>query len=155
MPLQKPGKSKQDYGTPLEFVRALEKRLGIVGFSIDLAATQDNSIAPQFYSEEFDALKEPWFRGTGWAFCNPPYGGIESWVKKAHHEAINYGAQIAMLLPASVGSNWWAEWVHNTAHVLFVRPRLTFVGAEDPYPKDLVVLLYGPIFGGYDVWRWK
>lgn len=156
MPAQQPGKSRQDYGTPPEFVRALEKRLGIVGFSIDLAATKENSLAPHYFDEGVDSLKQPWGSAPAWNFCNPPYGDIGPWVKKAFHESINNSAQIAMLVPASVGSNWWSEWVHYYAYVTFVRPRLTFMGAEDPYPKDLAVLLYAPYLdGGSCVWRWK
>ncbi len=155
-PIQKPGKSKQDYCTPPTFIKALERKLGIVGFSIDLAASKENAICPQFYSEKDDSLMQPWFRGTQWGFCNPPFLNILPWVTKANVESAIHGTQVAMLVPASVGSNWWLDEVHDAAHVLFVSPRLTFVGAEDPYPKDCAILLYTPIVrGGYECWRWK
>jgi phage N-6-adenine-methyltransferase len=166
MPAQKPGRSKQDYCTPPEFLEALKDRLQIKRFWCDLAATKETAVAEWFYTEENDALQRCWnseecdffipkFSAGEWAFCNPPFGNITPWVQKAMLEAEN-GAHIAMLVPASVGSNWWADFVHDSAYTLFVRPRLTFVGAKDPYPKDIAVLLYQPIcFGGYELWKWK
>ena len=62
-----------------------------------------------------------------------------------------------MLVPASVGSNWWQEFVHHKAHVLMLNDRIQFVGAEWVYPKDLGLLLYTPFIrqGSYEGWSWK
>lgn len=156
-PQQRPGRSRQDYQTPPGFLAALKRRLGIGQFDIDLAASAENAVFTNYYDEAMDSLADhnPWKVTTGgWAFCNPPYGDIHPWVEKACYESYA-GGQIAMLLPASVGSNWWYAWVHDCAHVLFLNGRLTFVGADGPYPKDCVVLLYTPyIRGGYEVWSW-
>lgn len=155
MPAQKPGKSRQDYATPPEFLLAVKERLHIKEFWYDLAAAAENTTALQFYSEAEDSLKQEWFAMPGWSWLNPPFGKLEPWVQKAWAAKL-LGFQIAVLVPASVGSNWWANWVHEEAHVLFLRPRLQFVGAKDPYPKDLALLLYHPaIHGGYDTWSWK
>lgn len=154
MPVQKPGRSKQDYRTPPEFLAALKKKLGITHFVADLAATEENAVAASFYTEADDALTRGWSLG-GWVFCNPPYKHIEPWVIKAVEES-EKGAQIAMLLPAGVGSNWWDCFVHNWAHVLFLNGRLTFVGEKDCYPKDSAILLYSHyIHGGYETWTWR
>ena len=156
MPQQRPGKSNQSYQTPPEFLRALKHRLRIREFRCDLAASDTNAVAGLYYTEECSALLETagWNFGNEWAFCNPPYADIRPWVAKATSES-KKGAQIAMLVPASVGSNWWRDHVHCVAHVLFCSPRLTFIGAKDPYPKDLAVLLYTPyIRGGYECWPW-
>mgnify|MGYP001597122291 CR=1 FL=1 len=156
MPKQKPGRSVQWYRTPPELLTALQRRLSIVGFSIDLAADASNSVCPQFYSEADDALTQSWYRGPGWAFCNPPYAHIEPWVKKAHEEMELHGAHVAMLVPASTGSNWWADYVDEVAHVLLLNGRVTFVGETSPFPKDSAVLLYLPcVRGGYEVWPWR
>jgi phage N-6-adenine-methyltransferase len=155
MPAQKPGSSKQDYCTPPELLRALEKRLNIDFFACDLAASNENHIAEQWYSEEENSLVQSWSDWYGWCFCNPPYADIEPWVRKAYWES-KLGAQVAMLLPASVGSNWYRDWVHNKCHVLFMNGRVQFVGAKDLYPKDTMILLYTPyITSGTDVWSWN
>lgn len=155
MPEQKPGRSKQDYGTPREFVRALERKLHIEAFAIDLAASDDNAICDVYYTEKEDALVQSWVCEERWSFCNPPYAAIEPWVSKACIESAQ-GAHIAMLLPAGVGSNWWAKFVHERCYVLLQAPRLQFVGTDNVYPKDLVTLLYTPVgYTGYSTWRWK
>lgn len=161
MPAQNPGRSRQDYSTPPELLLAIKDYLWINHFSIDLAASDANKVAPLFYDEATNALADehPWCvdeNDGGWAYANPPYFNIRPWVEKAYHEATNHGAQIAMLVPASTGSNWWADWVHDKANVLLMQGRVRFVGASGPYPKDTVILLYAPhIKGGYTLWDWK
>lgn len=153
MPIQKPGRSEQIVCTPPIFLDALRNRLGIERFDIDLAASSDNAVAEVYYTEADDALVQPW-TGSGWGFCNPPFGDIEPWVCKAWTESCK-GANIAMLLPASVGSNYWKSYIDQKAYVLFLSPRLTFVGHKHPYPKDLALLLYNAFGGtGYACWRW-
>ncbi len=152
-PKQKPGQSNQVVQTPIDFLDALKDKLGIDGFEWDLAASQDNTIAPHFIDESNDALIQDWSALAGWLWCNPPYKDIEPWVAKA---SVTQDVSIAMLVPASVGSNWWRDYVHNKAYVLFTSPRISFVGHTSPYPKDLAVLLYTPWgANGYDCWRYR
>lgn len=156
VPAQRPGKSEQVVCTPTIFLDALKMKLAIPFFNYDLAASPSNTVATNYYTEEDDALVQDWAGDSiGWCFCNPPYEDIEPWVAKACLE-VDKGACIAMLLPASVGSNWWKAYVHNKCYVLLLNGRITFEGHKSPYPKDLVTLLYTP-FGarGYDVWSWK
>lgn len=155
-PRQKPGRSKQDYGTPPELLEAVKCRLCIGGFHRDLAASQDNAVAPLYYDKAENALIQPWDSEDGWNWLNPEYADIEPWVRRAYEQVEEEDGRTAVLIPASVGSYWWRDWVHEKCHVLFLSPRLTFVGCEDPYPKDCALLLYGPdIVPGYDVWTWK
>jgi phage N-6-adenine-methyltransferase len=162
MPEQKPGRSKQDYATPPEFVEAVARCVGAslgpsrTGFAIDLAASAANSKGRVFYSEEDDSLVQPWAAalGAAWGWLNPPFAQIGPWVKKCAMEA-ERGAKVAVLLPSGVGTEWFAAFVARRAHVLFVRPRLTFMGETTPYPKDLMVCLYNRPFHGYDTWRWR
>jgi phage N-6-adenine-methyltransferase len=155
-PPQKPGRSKQDYGTPPAFVRAVEQMLGIKHFDVDLAASRENAVASSYYTEADDALKHGWFgrAGDAWCFLNPPYARIAPWVEKCDEEA-ERGLRIAALLPAAVGSNWFARHVAGKAHVLFLRPRLVFVGETAPYPKDLMLCLYDGPRVGHATWDWK
>ena len=158
MPAQKPGKSRQDYCSPPELLTALKRKLGILYFDIDLAASGENTVAEGFYTEKENALVQPWgVLAGGWGYCNPPYANIKPWVEKAYYETDIHGAQTAMLVPASVGANWWQDWVHHHAYVLFMNGRVTFVGETTGYPKDTAILLYSPMTigdGGYSVWNW-
>lgn len=154
-PTQKPGRSCQDYVTPPEFIRAVKCRLQIAEFDVDLAASPENAQAAVFYTEQDDALVQPWQVGSGWAWCNPPFARLEPWVEKAWIESQDHRAKIAMLVPAGVGSNWWAKWVHNKALVLLLNGRITFVGQPTCYPKDCCLLLYEfARIPTYEVWRW-
>lgn len=159
-PKQKPGRSKQDYGTPPEFLVAVKAKLGIADFDFDLAASHDNAVTDLYFIEHDNALTcESWKCGDGWNWLNPPYGDIEPWVAKAYREWFAHDAQTAMLIPAAVGTNWWREWVHRKCRVLLLNGRLTFVGHTAPFPKDCALLLYAstvPFVGPeYDVWTWK
>lgn len=153
-PMPKPGKSEQTVCTPKILLDAVKGRLGIANFAIDLAADASNAVTTAFYDEAMNSLIQPWTVG-GWGWCNPPFAELGPWVSKASLETI-LGASTAMLVPASVGSNWWADYVHNHAHVLFLNGRVTFVGHTKPYPKDLALLLYSrAVFGGYEIWPWN
>lgn len=58
-----------------------------------------------------------------------------------------------LLVPASVGSRWFAEHVHGWARVLALSGRLSFDGIA-PFPKDLILAVYGEP-PGFDVWDWR
>ncbi len=161
MPAQKPGRSKQDYQTPPEFIRATHKKLGIEYFHVDLAATPENKQGLLWFGPESDYYTDSLSDDCDWAVCapwswlNPPYGNINPWVRKAWATTSTSDAKIAMLVPASVGSNWWRDWVHNKAHIILLNGRLSFDG-KSPFPKDCALLLYNRTYvGGYQVWSWK
>lgn len=154
-PHQKPGRSKQDYRTPPIFLDAVRRRFGLTAFAIDLAASDDNAVAPLWYTEAEDALKQPWrTKGREMGWLNPPFASIGPWVEKAWKES-RIGARVLVLLPAAVGANWWRDWVDGKCFVLFLNGRLTFVGEADAYVKDCVLLVYGPdVAPGHAVWSW-
>lgn len=158
MPKQKPGASVQNYRTPSAFLDAVRRRFGVEAFALDLAADDENTVAARYYTEHENALAP----GNGWtrkdrglAWCNPPYARIGLWVEKAWKES-RRGARLVMLIPAAVGSNYWRDYVHGKAFVLLLNGRITFVGCTQGYPKDCVLLVYGPdVAPGYDVWAWN
>jgi phage N-6-adenine-methyltransferase len=159
-PQQKPGRSRQDYGTPPEFLEAVKKRLGIEDFDCDLAAAKWNAVTDRYLTVMDDSLSGlTWLRARGlakgWNWLNPPFARIAPWVEKARTQQFLLGARTAVLIPAAVGSNWWRDHVHGHCKVLFLNQRVTFVGCKDPYPKDCALLLYDGRSFGYDVWSWK
>lgn len=163
-PAQKPGRSKQDYGTPDNFLDAVKTRLGIEQFDADLAADDTNAVAWPYFTKERSAFSDGWKFGDGWSWLNPPFSNIAPWVERAHQQEILRFARTAVLVPASVGANWWKEYVHSLADVLFLNGRITFKGVPpnlrtgkvDAYPKDCALLLYSPYSTGiYETWTWK
>jgi DNA (cytosine-5)-methyltransferase 1 len=156
--VQKPGKSKQDYQTPTELLMAVRNRLHISDFKVDLAATQENRVTALWHGLDngIDSLAAGvGWNYNGWAWLNPPYADITPWVEKAARESMG-GAHIVMLVPASVGANWWRHWVEPYAYQSYLNGRIQFVGAEGLYPKDCAILLYTPWgFLGHEIWNWK
>lgn len=164
------GDSRQDYETPPAFVRAVEAKIGRV-FEWDLAATNErvskapNYIAPPgsggaapknfLLRETVDSLP---LGVTCW--LNPPFGRMAPWVAQMSHCCA--ASRVGVLLaPAAVGSEWFARWVWPHAHVIFLRPRIAFVGETHGYPKDLMLAVYdraGALGLGApssaSLWRW-
>lgn len=181
MPAQRPGRSKQNYATPADCIRAVKALLGIDAFAWDFAAEPSNAKARYFYTEQDDALSAgcDWvgaLRHGGWGWLNPPFGDIDPWAAKCARSTAN-GGQIAFLVPASVGSNWYARWIHDNPRALtvFLNGRLCFIDdwphTIDPsprnttgacyksaplYPKDCMLILFGvPNDGRPIVWQWQ
>jgi phage N-6-adenine-methyltransferase len=154
MPAQRPGTSRQDYETPPDFLAAVARRFG--NMHVDLAARADNAKASRFVTPEEDSLTVPWARRfPGWrGWLNPPFADIDPWAEKCALETVGDAMRVHFLTPASVGAVWFSTHVFHRALVLFLQPRITFVGAEDPYPKDCMLSVFG-MGAGVDVWRWK
>lgn len=155
------GGSRQDYGTPPEFLLAVQRLLHIPYFGWDLAASKENAKAARFFTEADDSLKQAWHAlyynaaMPEWLWLNPPFSNIEPWAAKACDEA-RMGAFVAMLVPASVGANWWRDYVDGWAFVHFLNGRLTFEGETTPYPKDCALLTYQPSrISGYRIFNWR
>lgn len=154
MPAQKPGLSKQDYATPPEFMNAVKLRFGIPAFAYDLAASRENTKARHFFCEEQDSLKQDWMRLRGDLWLNPPYAHIAPWAEKcAASRPHGIERRIFFLVPAAVGSNWFAQHVDGKALVLLLNGRISFDG-KAPYPKDCILAVFG-MKPGYEVWPWK
>lgn len=149
------GKSKQDFATPKDFRDAVVAKFGFPSF--DLAASATNYFASsdsEYFGVEHNSLTKDWSEFLGLLWLNCPFGNIAPWANKCYQES-KKGAHILFLIPASVGSNYWAEFVHDKSRVYFLRPRLCFDG-ENGFPKDIVLIEYGPqVHFGYECWRWK
>jgi len=160
-------KTKQDYGTDPKLFEKLNKRFE---FTWDLACDESNCLVRNANGTALgytyplcDALLGGWHEIDGWLFLNPPFSNIEPWAKLCHEESLR-GAKIVLLTPASVGSNWYRDHVHNKAEVIFLNGRLTFKGTKpnpktgkiDAYPKDCQISVFNrSAYSGFKVWDWK
>lgn len=146
----KRGKSETVVGTPQVFVEAVETKFGEL--TIDLAASPENHKRSRYFSKEDDSLAQDWEnaigKGIGW--LNPPYNNITPWAIKGDEEG-KRGAKILMLVPASVGSNWFRDYVHDMHRVIFLNGRIQFVGQKWGFPKDLMLVGFG-MKPGYVIW---
>jgi hypothetical protein len=157
---------KQDWRTPPEFLSAVQRRFGVIGF--DLAATTGHevtgfrfrdrwSLGPHF-SPGDDSLSRDWgalrVDPGNVAWLNPPFANIRPWARKCDEECRNLSRWTLMLVPASMGSHWWADHVLGKCIALGVT-RMKFVGADAMYPKDLALCCYGFGVSGHGFWDWK
>lgn len=156
MPLQKPGRSKQDYGTPRVFLDAVEQRFGEL--NIDLAAHEGNRVTSSYFGPGGiypDSLSDEcdWSNHGGVLWLNPEFGNIAPWAEKCAANR-NRSDWILFLVPASIGTDWFKEHVQHKSIVLGLSPRMSFDG-KNAYPKDLMLCCYGFGLSGFDTWRWK
>ncbi len=118
-------------------------------FDLDAAASAENTKVSFYYTEEDDALVQPWYnreQGVRSIWVNPPYGrGIVNWVKKAFVES-QRGATVIVLLPARTDTIWFHDWVLGRAEIRFLRGRLKFSNAENSAPFPSMVIIYRPSY---------
>lgn len=164
MPKQKPGRSKQNYETPENLLNAIRKRLTISSFRFDFACSMKNKKAKAGWTVGDDSLSKPaktWARmcGDGWGWLNPPFKRIGKWAAKCLN-AMWKGADIAFLVPAAVGSNWFRDyiWDQPGVKVIYLNGRPSFDGKAG-YPKDCMLVLFMGSFKdapfSTEIWTWK
>ena len=114
-------------------------------FVRDVAASSENKLCDEYYSEKHNALEQNWSR-VSW--CNPPYSNIMPWVSKAIHE-MNLGRKTVMLIPADTSVKWFKLAFENCSSCEFISGRLAFINAETQKPvsgnnKGSVVFTFEP-----------
>jgi len=147
-------KTKQSYETPDNFFEAVNRSLP---FAWDLAASEYNRKCHNFIDESSDSLTHPWhtLNHRSWLWLNPPFKNIAPWARKCYEES-RLGANVVMLTPASVGSNWFRDRVWKKALVVFLNGRLTFKGETTCYPKDCMISIFSnSVSPGCTIWDWR
>lgn len=160
--------SSGDIWTPKPFLTAVAHKFGPL--YVDLAATAENTCAPYYLTQRDDALapERRWHKYAGLCWLNPPFSDIEPWARKCAEERA-LGAEILLLVPGSVGANWFWDYVAYDAIVYSVG-RMVFDNCYDrktgklvrtAYPKDLILCHYKPDTvlvphsGFTPIWRWQ
>jgi hypothetical protein len=152
--------SQQNSGTPIEFIRAVEKKFG-VNFGFDIACTHEDNIVLRTHGEKLvpdyncgynhdqgiNALEQDWssiMAPVSW--LNPPWKHVRPWSKKCSEGTerkiqeengfcvFESGTHIFSLFPAGVGTSWFADYVLNQCAVYFLRPRLVYVDPRTGKP---------------------
>ena len=137
--------SKSDeWETPPDLFAYLNTRFH---FTLDVAATRENTKCPSYYTMVEDGLRQPW-NGSIW--CNPPYTRhqAKNWVLKAIHE-LNYNKHcnlVMFLLPVRTDTLLWHDILMKEANEIcfiqgrvgFLRPDRKYIN-EAPFPSCLVL----------------
>ncbi len=109
--------------TPQPFFDMLDAEFG---FTIDVACLPQTAKCSRFYTPDENGLAQDWSNEIFW--MNPPYGrgqDVYSWVKKAYESSLA-GATGVALLPASIDTKWFHEFVMRSTEIRYVRDRLWF-----------------------------
>lgn len=109
-------------------------------FTLDAAASAENTKCKQFFTKEDDALKQNW---SGVVWCNPPYMQIIKWVYKAWLESW-LGATVVMLLPAGTDTKWFRFAMEKASEIHFISQRLKFGGAKQTAPTPSLIVVFKP-----------
>lgn len=96
-------------------------------FDMDVAAPEDRRFVSTPTSRFLwaDSLALPW---EGFVWMNPPFGarnGLVPWLEKF----FDHGVGIA-LVPDRTSAPWWQEFAPRADLILFVAPKLKFIGAD-------------------------
>lgn len=129
---------KKDYGTPQWIIDEFGP------FDLDVAASEENAKAPNYLTEEQDALHKDtrWTGAKVW--CNPPYGKLLKWTAKAKEEAaLGSFSTLYMLLPARTDTKWFKAITDIASDVWLFRGRITFEGQAHPAPFPSMVVKVG------------
>ena len=130
------GNRRYDWQTPPEIFNPLHEEFE---FTLDAAATAENTMLPRFWTEEENGLKQSWEGERLW--INPPYGKIGiQFIMKAHTREAELSV---LLLPVRSDTKVWHECIlHGEAdEIRFLRGRVQFVGAKyrSPFPSCIVI----------------
>lgn len=129
-----------NWGTEQKMFDALHREFDFV---LDTAATLANRKVPFFFGPDHpvenhrDALKIDWhwsvtdaFKKVRTVFCNPPFSKeekqpIEPWIEKFWVES-QKGLPIVSVLPASIQTRWWQEFVRKSNEIRIIPHRVTY-----------------------------
>lgn len=142
-------RASDEWMTPLALYLVYHQRYG---FTIDGAATAENTHCGRFWDATQDALAQSWANETVW--LNPPYSRIAPFLAKARAEQAS-NATTVLLVPARTDTRWFHDhlWDRRTHHwqtgvgpVEFLKGRVRFERAGGapamgaPFPSMVVVL---------------
>ena len=151
-PQQKTNPEVDDRATTPDVFEPLDREFG--GFTVDVAASPDNTKCDRFYTLDDDGLRQSWAGERVW--CNPPYSSIRPWVEKAWTEPATL---VVMLLPANrTEQTWWRDLVEpyrdqpgsplRTRFIFgrlrFLSPGQTVIGPDERPPFGCVLLIWNP-----------
>lgn len=121
--------------------------------TLDPATTRKNPMGAEFIRTpdcDPDGLETEWFELLSdkprFVYVNPPYRA--AWYKKIELEAIRMrsahtNCQMVALLPAKPGTGYFQDLEREASGTVFIRGRLTFVGADSCAPFESALMYFG------------
>lgn len=122
------GSGNDEYETPEWLYDILNE---VFDFTLDPCSTEENHLAPKYFTRETDGLKQSWSWNR--VFVNYPYSQAKKWLAKIGEESMT--SDIVVLCPARTDTKGFQEHVFPKATaVTFLNGRLKFRNpAKDNY----------------------
>lgn len=135
--------SSDYWETPPELVRGILlflKHINLIEwedlrFQLDCCATPINAKAPNYITEEQNALTSEWNFKQVW--CNPPYsrGALQLFISKAMLECKERGCEVVMLMNVDTGTKYFQEIVKSAKAIVFITGgRIRFLDPDTRRP---------------------
>lgn len=115
-----------EYETPKWLYDILDE---VFDFTLDPCSTDENHLAPKWFTQERDGLKQSWSWNR--VFVNYPYSQAKKWLAKIGEESTT--SDIVVLCPARTDTKGFQEHVFPKATaVTFLNGRLQFLDGGSP-----------------------
>ena len=144
-------RASDEWTTPRDLYDALDAEFG---FTLDAAATPENTCSPTCLTRAENALLSRWGlvpshrAGPPVVWLNPPYSKVRLFIQKGQEEAVR-GCTVVCLVPSRTDTRWFHDYVWDIAtnsprphvEVRFLRGRLKFGDSTGsaPFPSMLVI----------------
>ena len=160
---------RQEWRTQPEFWDVLNEEFE---FDIDVAASKANALKSRYFTEKQNSLIEcaHWIDSDEpsclRAYCNPGFGDLDPWMKKAALEAAKSPSAIVCVLGLCAPSSaWWWDALHEASEVRLLAPRVQFEPPDPRIPRSsnardnaLFIFRGSKILNGQArvvTWRWR
>lgn len=109
---------RDDYKTPPEIYEKILQVFGYKTFDLDVACTEHNVPAKNYFTKEEDGLKQKW---GGICFCNPPWRFTNKFIKKAVQEAKELNALTCFVISSDrFYTGFMQDYVVNNQNAVFL-----------------------------------
>ncbi len=165
----KPSKNSERE-TPYRLYSVLYKQFG---FTLDAAATKENTKCERYIDKSMNALDGPW-HPTGSVWLNPPYsrGLIGPFMEMAWRQIQEHKETVVCLVPADPSTRWWRYNVLDAGmhmngievEIRFLTQRVRFLLNGEPMtggamtPNAIVIYRYATRSAGSRYtryWNWE
>lgn len=118
---------KDNYETPPELFSAINR---VFRFSVDAAASEENHLCRNYFTEERSALEIQW---TDRVWCNPPFSMKETFLEHGIGFRNNCEVIVFLLPGNSRETQWWRRYARQADQIINLSPRVNFnLSGESP-----------------------
>lgn len=158
---------RQEWRTPQDFWKVLNEEFA---FDVDVAADRENALCNVFITAKQDALGYgKWFgyveiARISSAYCNPGFGNIDAWVRKAYSEVQRESGPscTAVVLACASHAKWFDFSVRHAHEIRLLTPRVQFTpppgikASSNARDSVLMVFRRTPAnWPGAHIWLWN